>query len=554
MLLGPTQVSFICCVLVSLTDTMGVFFTAPVMVPYGQQINASTAEIGAFSTVFYIFGIFSLAWMPWLADTKGIRIAMVLSVLGTAISYAVQGSAHHFMPLGAKAGVWTMMAGRAISGFFSGSTPMIRSHIADISYPDMAVLKFRSIIMWASVQAGNFALAPIAGLVSRFGLHLPWYVSAGVSFVVLLFVALFFKDAEEIFGSQDSSNGADEESGDAEKSVMVQKSKSNTSTTGSKSTYKDPILWLVMVAHAFLFLTASALLLVLPFLLEYPAFGQIDVSSVEQSRENVAAATSLVMVPHGVLNLAFSTVGFLFISSKIGDRACLRIGSLGGAVMFCLYGFGASEFWHLLVYHGLSGMFVGLMVPAITPTLTSYNLVVHPTKKSQASAFPMLGMQIGQICGPLLFGFLLGEGQDRTVMNIIWLSVGLMWLVGYILLDISFEVIRRHPAMRAARKSQDVSAEQIQSMLTEDAKDYDAFVQDMCDLVRGMLTPGHEEFRGMELWSGVAQRFVERVFRNSVPRFRTDPEGHLEDVAAWVARVGTEQDFRVIFAMRYPFA
>ena len=92
--------------------------------------------------------------------------------------------------------------------------------------------------------------------------------------------------------------------------------------------------------------------------------------------------------------------------------------------MFCLYGFGASEFWHLLVYHGLSGMFVGLMVPAITPTLTSYNLVVHPTKKSQASAFPMLGMQIGQICGPLLFGFLLGEGQDRTVMNIIWLSVG----------------------------------------------------------------------------------------------------------------------------------
>ena len=41
--------------------------------------------------------------MPWLADTKGIRIAMVLSVLGTAISYAVQGSAHHFMPLGAKA-------------------------------------------------------------------------------------------------------------------------------------------------------------------------------------------------------------------------------------------------------------------------------------------------------------------------------------------------------------------------------------------------------------------------------------------------------------------
>ena len=48
--------------------------------------------------------------------------------------------------------------------------------------------------------------------------------------------------------------------------------------------------------------------------------------------------------------------------------------------------------------------------------------------------------------------------------------------MGYILLDISFEVIRRHPAMRAARKSQDVSAEQIQSMLTEDAKDYDAFV------------------------------------------------------------------------------
>ena len=120
MKLSEAQISFVGCLLVSLTDTMGLFFTAPVMVPYGQQLNATSSEIGGFATVFYIFGMFSLFWMPLLADAKGARIVMIVSVLGTALSYALQGNSHHFMPMDPKGGVWAMMAGDLCSSFCLG--------------------------------------------------------------------------------------------------------------------------------------------------------------------------------------------------------------------------------------------------------------------------------------------------------------------------------------------------------------------------------------------------------------------------------------------------
>jgi len=36
---------------VNMVDVMGTLFTAPVLVPYGQQLGATTGEIASFSTV-----------------------------------------------------------------------------------------------------------------------------------------------------------------------------------------------------------------------------------------------------------------------------------------------------------------------------------------------------------------------------------------------------------------------------------------------------------------------------------------------------------------------
>eukprot|EP00439_Symbiodinium_sp_Y106_P037886 s1303_g4.t1 len=589
--LDLAQVSFACCVLVNMVDVMGMFFTAPVMVPYGQQIGASTAEIAGFTTVRFGMAVVSLLWMPRLADTKGVKLCILISVFGTAIAYGLQGNAYlfsgcerqlHSMPpgdsmnlwaghecvvvngtvgivetignssevgvatalgsggvlectedCGNKGGVYVMMAGRALAGFFGGTQPVLRAYVTQISLPNMALVKLRSTVLFASMQAGNFALAPIAGVISRFGLHWPWYVSTGVAVLCLVFVTAFFKNKEDILMQGKKKVDAEE----GEQAEPVAAVPTVTPHVGPPP-IKDKILLLMLLAYWCVFQCVAALILLLPLLLEYESFGLMDPTSLEKSRESLAAATSMVMVPHGVANFAMSTVGFLILSSKIGDRATMRVGATLASVLLCFYGYASSELWHLLVLHGFVGVGLGLMVPAIAPTLQRYNTLAHPEKTSQAAALPLFGMQLGQIVGPLLFGLITGDAQDRSRMNLAWLVAGISFLVGMLLMDFCFTLISRHPVMRKLT----YTPEQIKTMLETNAQEEEVFVDDMCKLLRGMLTQGSPEYRGIKLWSGVAQRFVARVLRETIPRMREDPEEHLEDVAAWIAKVGTDAD------------
>ncbi|CAE7576016.1 unnamed protein product [Symbiodinium natans] len=576
-----------------MVDVMGMFFTAPVMVPYGQQLGASTAEIAGFTTVRFGLAVVSLMWMPRLADTKGVKLCLLISVLGTAVAYGLQGNAYLFSQCerqlhsigagdqmnlweghmctvvngtvsiagnstnsvatavgsggllectadcGNKDGVYVMMAGRALAGFFGGTMPVLRAFVTEISLPNMALVKLRSTILFASMQAGNFALAPIAGVISRFGLHWPWHVSTAVAVFCFVFTTVFFTNAKDV---RSQGKKADAEEGQAEVVPAA-----TTVPFDGPPPAKDKILLLMLLAYWCIFQCVAALILLLPLLLEYETFGLMDPNSLEKSRESLAAATSMVMVPHGIANLASSTVGFLIVSSKIGDRATMRVGATLGGSLICCFGYATSELWHLLVLHGFVGVGLGLMVPAIAPTLQRYNTLAHPDKTSQAAALPLFGMQIGQIVGPLLFGLITGEGRDRSRMNLAWLVAGLSFLTGMLLMDFVFTLIHRHPAMKRLQ----YTPEQIKTMLETNAQDEESFVDDMCKLLRGMLTPGSPEYRGLKMWSGTAQRFVERVLRETIPKMREDPEEHLEDVAAWIAKVGTDADLN-FFHAKFP--
>ncbi|CAK9034524.1 Uncharacterized protein SCF082_LOCUS20887 [Durusdinium trenchii] len=380
-----TQIGFAACLMVNLVDVMGTLFTAPVLVPYGQSLGASTAELASFSTVRFGLGIVSFLWMPRLADVKGTKVCVLVSVLGSSIAYAMQGNSHYLSgcaranyalqggetlqlweghecqllngtielyeqnatALGAggtldcisscqnKNGVYFFLAGRALAGFFGGTQPILRSYVSEISLPNLSVLKLRMTLLFASQQAGSFALSPIAGVISQFGLFWPWYVSAGTGVLVFMFASVFFQNAKDIRDREHRPTAVDGE-------PAVKKEPTAPDYEGPPP-MKDKILWLLLLAYVNIFITVSALLLLLPLLLEYESFGLVDPHDVALSRERLAAATSMVMVPNGVSNLVFSTVGYLLVSSKIGDVATMRIGAAIASVVICLYGFASTE-------------------------------------------------------------------------------------------------------------------------------------------------------------------------------------------------------------------
>ena len=52
---------------------------------------------------------------------------------------------------------------------------------------NMAVLKVRMTFLLASQQAGAFALSPIAGVISQFGLFWPWHHDQGLKLLEAFF-------------------------------------------------------------------------------------------------------------------------------------------------------------------------------------------------------------------------------------------------------------------------------------------------------------------------------------------------------------------------------
>jgi len=532
--LAADQLAFIACCIVNLVDLMGMSFTSPALIPYGQSLGASTAQIASFQTVRFAVGFVSMIWMPRLADRRGVKFVIMISIVGSGIAYAIQGVAHLFVQY--EAGVTVMIVGRAISGFFGGTQPVLRSFVTMLSLPDLNVLKFRLTFLFAFAQAGNFALAPIAGLLTRWGLYLPWYVSAGVAALVFVFAGAFFQNAEDVKQKQAAHLAKPLIDVKKKSSVDAEVTKTDVETAMEEpqgqlveppkpeqlpefvgpTPGKDKILYVLMLAHIFIFCTVSALVMILPLLLEYPSYGLMDPDSEEQSRANLASATSLAMVPHGICNLMFSTFGFLMISGRIGDRNTMRLGGAVATILFSLYGFATQSFWEICLLHGLAGVAIGLFVPAISPTLQLYSKAAHPNNLAQASSMPMFGLTVGFVIGPLIFSAIIGEQKERYRMNLAWLLAGICFAIGTLLFEISFTMINRHPAMKRLK----MSPRQVRIALESGAQDEEEFVDEMCTLLRAMMTKGDPQCRNLHLWHGNAQKFIRRLLDDTLPHLR----------------------------------
>ncbi|CAJ1327140.1 unnamed protein product [Effrenium voratum] len=341
-----------------------------------------------------------------------------------------------------QAGVYAFLAGRIIAGLFGGTQPVLRSHVTQIS-PAEDTLKLRLTLLWAGNQAGNFALAPIAGLISRWGLYIPWDVCLSLALLAIIPVGSCFKNAQEIPQEQSEKTSESEEESESDDEIIVDKPG------------KDPLLWLCTGAYWAIFQALSSVGLLLPLLLSFPRFG-LRTGTEEENRHQLAYWTSMAMIPNGLCNLLFSTFGYLILSKFIGDRGCMRLGAVGGVICLCIFGFVTRHMWEVLLLFGLIGMSFGIMVPAMNPQVQRYAVSVHPKKTSQASAIPLLGLNFGMVTGPVLFGLLVGNEQSNMRMGVAWMVAGIHFGLGYLLYEVAYELMDRHPAVELARHSEEV--------------------------------------------------------------------------------------------------
>src|ERR1051325_4211687 len=112
-----------------------------------------------------------------MSDRYGRRPILFFSILGSAVGYFLVGWA---------ATLTVVFAGRIVSGVTGGNISTAQAYIADVTSKEN---RAKGMGLFGAAFGLGFVFGPaIAGILTKYGIHVPFYFAAGLSLVNALAV------------------------------------------------------------------------------------------------------------------------------------------------------------------------------------------------------------------------------------------------------------------------------------------------------------------------------------------------------------------------------
>jgi DHA1 family tetracycline resistance protein-like MFS transporter len=164
-------------------DLVGFGIVIPVLPFYaeGTIFNASPRTVGF---LFASYSIMQLVFSPILgrlSDRYGRRPVLFVSIIGTGIGFVLLGFAQT---------IWMLFAGRILDGITGGNISTAQAYIADITTKEN---RAKGMGLIGAAFGGGFIFGPaIGGILSRWGIHVPFFFAAALCFAnaILLYFTL----------------------------------------------------------------------------------------------------------------------------------------------------------------------------------------------------------------------------------------------------------------------------------------------------------------------------------------------------------------------------
>lgn len=388
-------------------DLIGFGMVIPILPFYANTAPflATPFEIGLLFSIYSWMQFFFSPLLGRLSDIYGRRPVLFISLLGSAVGYFVIGIA------GSLAMVFI---GRVIGGITGGNIATAQAYIADVTTREN---RAKGMGLFGAMFGLGFILGPaIAGILSKYGVHVPFYSAAVLSLVnaVVLYLVL----PESV--TRDKA------------SEMPQRKNRMAELIGAMREKEFGLLNLL-----YFLLVTSFSIMTYAFVL-YTAFRYGY--NAEQNGYLFAFVGLIAIVVQGAV--------FQFVVKKAGEMNLTVAGCLIMAVGLFLIPFFGPQMG------GLTALLTALSLLAVgnalaSPALTSLVSKISPDDKQGSSLGIMQsGASLARAIGPVIGGILLNNAvnavDDRTVTRTFWTASAIM-LVAMMTALYVMKVLRSRP-------------------------------------------------------------------------------------------------------------
>jgi MFS family permease len=170
-------------VLVCVIDAMGFGVMIPLIVKVTQQVGAGKTAVGTLTAAFSVAQFFATPVLGKLSDKFGRKPLLVICLIGTGISFVWFGLAGSLLML---------FAARLLDGATGGDISIAQAMVSDISSPAERSKNFG---LLGSAFGFGYVIGPAAGgLLSKFGLTVPFYFAGALSLLGAALSFFFLKE------------------------------------------------------------------------------------------------------------------------------------------------------------------------------------------------------------------------------------------------------------------------------------------------------------------------------------------------------------------------
>lgn len=161
--------------LIVLVDVLGLTIVLPLLPLYAERFGASAFTASLLVPAYAACQMVAGPLLGGFSDRFGRRPVLLVSQVGTLIGFLTIANANT---------LWLVFVGRILDGFTAGNLSVAQAYIADNTEPKDRSKSFALIGIAFGV---GFMFGPaLAGYLAQYGMHVPFFVAAGLSALSIL--------------------------------------------------------------------------------------------------------------------------------------------------------------------------------------------------------------------------------------------------------------------------------------------------------------------------------------------------------------------------------